>query len=209
MVGELTMFKTNTPANQNDFKNLLIDSLNWESFEQQALWVLVFAHKNVKPESWGVVIPYLSEEIHFGRVIFELSLLTCLVCRGRDGDFELLLRAGRVQALPRALPAVSLRKGVEVDRRVDDVVLRQRGKAQERLRPNRHNSYAQSQENSGDRFRFFFSKLTVSIVEHASRGKEKAPIRWRQQERGAILRGHLEAPQSLPDDSRKQSKHGG
>ena len=66
MVGELTMFKTNTPISQNEFKNLLIESLNWESFEQQALWVLVFAHKNVKPESWGVVIPFLNEEIHFG-----------------------------------------------------------------------------------------------------------------------------------------------
>lgn len=68
MVGELTMFKTNTPISQNEFKNLLIESLNWESFEQQALWVLVFAHKNVKPESWGVVIPFLNEEIHFEAV---------------------------------------------------------------------------------------------------------------------------------------------
>ena len=66
MIGELTMFKTNTPMSQNEFKNLLIESLNWESFEQQSLWMLIFAHKSVKPESWGVIIPYLNEEIHFG-----------------------------------------------------------------------------------------------------------------------------------------------
>lgn len=75
MVGELTMFKTNTPMSQNEFKNLLIESLNWESFEQQALWVLVFAHKSVKPESWGVVIPYLNEEIHFGLGKFFIGYL--------------------------------------------------------------------------------------------------------------------------------------
>lgn len=64
---DFTMFKTNTANHENDFKLMLIESLCWESFEQQALWTLIFAQE-VKPETWAQIIPYLNEEIHFEAV---------------------------------------------------------------------------------------------------------------------------------------------
>ena len=41
-------------------KSLLLDSLSWESFEQQAVWRLLLSHDNVSADSWINVLPSLS-----------------------------------------------------------------------------------------------------------------------------------------------------
>ena len=50
------MFSSDSP---HDLKNLLIQTLQWESFEQQAVWRLLFSHENIPIESWVGILPAL------------------------------------------------------------------------------------------------------------------------------------------------------
>ena len=48
-----------SPENPNDLKNLLISTLEWETFEQQAIWRLLFSHENIA-DAWAGVLPALN-----------------------------------------------------------------------------------------------------------------------------------------------------